>query len=104
MLWVVGPAMPLLLYYTFARRLTEGTAIPAWLLAPGRHVLASLLVSNLIIFGLRRWLGFGIGAWWWTPVVWLALLAVVTSWDLILDRLRGNADGRRSEGVLATTA
>lgn len=51
-LWVIGPAMVLALYWVLARLLAA--RMPKMLLLPGRHVLSYLLVSNLLIFSARR--------------------------------------------------
>ena len=59
--------------------------IPAILLGTGRHVLAALLVSNLIIFGLRYLVGFRLGQWWWTPILASSIIAAVTLWAWVLD-------------------
>ena len=88
-LWVGGAALPLLVYLAIVRGLARAINIPPALIASGRHVLASLVVSNLIIFGLRRWMGGNIGAGWATLFVWLALLAIVTGWAIVLDRRQG---------------
>jgi hypothetical protein len=52
--WIVGPALPLLVYLVAARAIADHLRLPALLLAPGRHVLAALLLSNLIIFSTGR--------------------------------------------------
>ncbi len=84
--WVAGAALPLLIYLAVARGIAS--AVPAAILAPGRHVLASLLVSNLAIFTLRWWFGYRLGAWWWTPILALTLIVAVTIWSLLLDRTK----------------
>lgn len=84
-LWVVGPALILLLYFAFARFVAGRITLPRWLLGTGRHVLAALLVSNLIIFGLRYIVGFRLGQWWWTPMLAVAIIAFVTLWAWVLD-------------------
>jgi hypothetical protein len=48
-------------------------------------VLAALLVSNLIIFGLRYLVGFRLGQWWWTPILAISIIAAVTLWAWVLD-------------------
>lgn len=84
-LWVVGPALILLLYVVVARFIGRRVRIPAILLGTGRHVLAALLVSNLIIFGLRYLVGFRLGQWWWTPILAISIIAAVTLWAWVLD-------------------
>jgi len=88
-LWVAGPALILMLYLMFARFIGRRVRIPAMLLGTGRHVLAALLVSNLIIFGLRFIVGFRLGQWWWTPVLAVSTIAAVTLWASVLDWRRG---------------
>lgn len=87
-LWIVGAALPLLLYLTVARLIGRRVAIPPVLLGTGRHVLAALLVSNLLIFGLRYLAGYRLGQWWWTPILAVAIIAIVTLWAWILDLRR----------------
>lgn len=84
-LWIIGPALPLLVYVVVTRGIARWP-IPSFLLGPGRHVLAALLVSNLIIFGLRWWFAYRLGAWWWTPILAISIIAVVTLWAFVLDR------------------
>jgi hypothetical protein len=84
-LWVVGPALPILLYLLASRAIAATGRVPQLLLAPGRHVLASLLLSNLIIFGLRNQLGYRLGAWWWTPILAIGIIAAATLWSAALD-------------------
>lgn len=87
-LWVVGPALPLLLYLAASRAIAATGRVPQILLAPGRHVLASLLLSNLIIFGLRYAVGYRLGAWWWTPILAVGIIAAATLWSAALDLRR----------------
>ncbi len=87
-LWIVGPALILMLYLMFARLIGRRFRIPAVLLGTGRHVLAALLVSNLIIFGLRSLVGFRLGQWWWTPILVISIIVIVTLWAWVLDLLR----------------
>lgn len=84
-LWVIGPALVLALYWALARLVAD--RVPKVLLLPGRHVLSYLLVSNLLIFSARRiwgrpitevetWLGSTllvlvvIGVGWWMIERW----------------------------------
>jgi len=92
--WVAGAALPLLIYLVVARGLARLT-VPTVLLQPGRHVLAALLLSNLMIFGLRWWQGYRLGAWWWTPILALGLIAVVTVWCALLDWQKTRRPGRQ---------
>lgn len=84
-LWVVGPALPILLYLVASRAIAGTGRLSQLLLAPGRHVLASLLLSNLIIFGLRNQLGYRLGAWWWTPILAVGMIVAATLWSAALD-------------------
>jgi len=63
-LWIVGPALPLLVYLLVSRLIAA--RVPNWLTVPGRHVLSYLLVSNLILFLLRNLMGrpvTNVGMW-----------------------------------------
>ena len=81
----MGPALILLLYFVVARFVGRRVRIPSVLLGTGRHVLAALLVSNVIIFGLRNLVGFRLGQWWWTPILATSIIALVTLWAWVLD-------------------
>ncbi|MBP1807559.1 hypothetical protein [Rubellimicrobium aerolatum] len=81
--WVIGAGLPLALYVWGAGRVSA----PGWALAAGRHVLASLVVSNLLIFGARAGWGWPLHGGWAILGAALALFAVVTLWGLALDRL-----------------
>lgn len=85
--WIVGPAVPLLVYLVACRAIADWVRLPFWLMAPGRHVLAALLLSNLIIFATRAWrykpahpLGIAIA-------IAVLILIVVTLWCNFIDRL-----------------
>lgn len=84
-LWIAGPALLLLLYLVVARVIARRVRIPAFVLGTGRHVLAALLVSNLIIFTLRSLVGYRLGQWWWTPILAASIIAAVTLWAWALD-------------------
>lgn len=86
-LWIVGPGLPLALYLWASERL--GRWVPPLLLAGGRHVLASLVLSNLLIFGIRYVWGFPVQGGWAILGASLGLFAGVTLWGALLDRLRG---------------
>ncbi|WP_152565683.1 hypothetical protein [Devosia riboflavina] len=70
-LWVIGPALALALYWALARLVAARAS--KLLLLPGRHVLSYRLVSNLLIFSARRI--------WGTPITevetWLRSALVV---------------------------
>ena len=55
--------------------------------AAGRHVLASLVLSNLAIFGVRSLWGFPVAGGWAILGASLAVLAGVTLWGAFLTRL-----------------
>ncbi|RYE10505.1 MAG: hypothetical protein EOP22_03945 [Hyphomicrobiales bacterium] len=95
-LWIIGPALLLLVYLSLSRLTARHIAIPPILLGAGRHVLAALLVSNLVIFGLRYWFGFRLGQWWWTPVLAIGLIVLVTVWAALLDALAARRRARVS--------
>ena len=87
-LWVAGPALLLLLYVVIARFVARRIRIPPVVLGTGRHVLAALLVSNLIIFSLRYVFGYRLGQWWWTPILAGSIIVAVTAWAWMLDAWR----------------
>jgi hypothetical protein len=93
-LWIVGPALILALYLFAARAVTDWASAPSLLLAPGRHVLASLLFSNLAIFTAQRLFYKPARSLWMAGLIALALLAAVTLWGAAIDRL-GRRGGRR---------
>lgn len=86
LLWVIGPALALMIYWGGSRFL--GRMWPEagfFLLAPGRHVLAALVISNLTIFTIRHQMFKPIHT---VPEVALAVLgvmALVTVAGMILD-------------------
>jgi hypothetical protein len=84
-LWVVGPGLALGLYVWACERL--GPLVPVALMASGRHVLVSLVLSNLLIFGVRYLWGFPVEGGWAILGASLGLFAAVTLWGLVLDRL-----------------
>lgn len=49
--WVLGAGLPLAALLWLCQR---APGLPSWLLAPGRHVLLSLVASNLLIFAARN--------------------------------------------------
>ena len=79
-LWIVGPALILAIYLVGARALTDWVTVPSWLLSPGRHVLAALLVSNLVIFTIGRLWYKPVHSGWMAALVSVAILAGVTLW------------------------
>lgn len=93
-LWIAGPALPLLVYLLAARTIATRVAVPDWLTVPGRHVLSFLLVSNLILFTLRHQLGRPIEDIWTWLALSLAMLALIGAGWLLYERLRtGTAAG-----------
>jgi hypothetical protein len=79
--WIIGPALPLLLYLLMAKLITIWTTVPGWINVPGRHVLSFLVVSNLAIFTLRHLLGRPIvNVWAWLALTTLILAAVGGAW------------------------
>jgi hypothetical protein len=84
-LWVIGPGLVLGLYLWACERL--GPRVPPVLLAAGRHVLVSLVLSNLLIFGIRYLWGFPVAGGWAILGASLGLWGAVTLWGLLLDRL-----------------
>lgn len=84
-LWIIGPGLALGLYLWACERL--GPRVPPVLLASGRHVLVSLVLSNLLIFGIRYLWGFPVAGGWAILAASLGLFAGVTLWGALLDRL-----------------
>jgi hypothetical protein len=84
-LWVIGPGLPLALYLWACERV--GPRVPPVLLAAGRHVLVALVLSNLLIFGIRYLWGFPVRGGWAILGLSLLLFAAVTLWGAALDRL-----------------
>jgi hypothetical protein len=52
--WIVGPALLLLLAWKVLAIVGERWHVASWLLLPGRHVLSYLLVSNLVLFTVQH--------------------------------------------------
>jgi hypothetical protein len=82
--WVIGPGLVLAGYVWLAERVAH--RVPEVLLGAGRHVLASLVVSNLAIFGARHLWGFPVRGGWAIAAAALAAVAGVTLWAAALDR------------------
>jgi hypothetical protein len=87
-LWIAGAALPLAVYLAASRLVAPRLAVRAFLLAPGRHVLASLVVSNLVIFGIRYLYNRPLRTWYWALLAGAALLVLVTVWSLALELWR----------------
>jgi len=99
-LWIVGPALPLLIYLAIAHGIGR-LQPPGWLLGTGRHVLAALLVSNLAIFTLRWAYGYRLGFAWWEPLaIAAAIIVAATVWAGILEMMRT----RRAAAAAPATA
>jgi surface polysaccharide O-acyltransferase-like enzyme len=77
-LWVVGPALFLLVYLAIAHTVARAIEVPAFLLLPGRHVLSFLLVSNLFIFSMRYFLGKPVRDYTGIVGVTLAIILVLS--------------------------
>ena len=86
LLWVIGPGLVLALYLWVSERVGPWVPRPGLLLAAGRHVLASLVVSNLAIFAIQRLWGFPVRGGWAIVATALGLVVVVTVWSAALDR------------------
>lgn len=94
MLWIVGPALFLLAYLAVARLIDKSVPLPAVLVAPGRHVLAALLVSNLIIFSATHFLFKPARQLWVALAVSVGILLVVTLWCAAIDWWSARGKGR----------
>ena len=84
-LWIIGPGLALGLYLWACERL--GPRVSPVLLAAGRHVLVSLVLSNLLIFAVRYVWGFPVAGGWGIGAASLGLFGAVTLWGALLDRL-----------------
>jgi hypothetical protein len=94
--WIVGPALPLLVYLVAARAIADHLRLPALLLAPGRHVLAALLLSNLIIFSTGRLFFKPARQPLAAVAIAVAILVAVTLWCAAMDAM-----GRRRKRTAA---
>lgn len=99
--WIVGAAVPLAVYLTVSRFIVRGNKVLSLLLVPGRHVLASLLVSNLIIFGARFLYRQPLRIWWATLLAALGIIVLVTVWGFALEWWKGRST--TSAGALRRT-
>jgi hypothetical protein len=96
-LWVMGPGLVLALYVWVAERVAEWVPRPGLVLAAGRHVLPSLVLSNLLIFGIRYLWGFPVRGGWAVAATAAGVVLAVTLWAAALDRWadrRGDARRR----------
>ena len=87
LLWIIGPGLPLMLYLWVAERAARHVPRPGIALAAGRHVLASLMLSNLLIFAGRYVWGWPVEGAWGILGASLGLLVGVTLWGILLSRL-----------------
>lgn len=87
-LWVIGPALFLLLYLAVAKAVAARIVLPAALLLPGRHVLSFLLLSNLVIFTVRYFLRQPVRDTWQVVLVTLAIMIAISGFWVIADALR----------------
>lgn len=82
-LWIIGPALALLVYLMIAKAITSRLTVQGWLTVPGRHVLSFLLVSNLMLFTLRNLLGRPVlNVWTWLAATVAVLALISTCWLL----------------------
>lgn len=101
--WIAGAALPLAVYLTVSRFLAGGNKVPELFLVPGRHVLASLVVSNLVIFGARFLYRQPLRVWWTTLLAALAIIVLITIWGFALDWWKGRNRSARG-GARAANA
>ena len=87
LLWIIGPGLPLMLYLWIAEHVARRVPRPEIALAAGRHVLASLVLSNLLIFVARYVWGWPVMGGWGILGASLGLLVSVTLWGTLLSRL-----------------
>lgn len=96
-LWIVGPALALLVYLLVAKVIASRVTVPDWVTVPGRHVLSFLLVSNLMLFTLRHQMDRPVTNIW----SWLALsagiMAVIGAGWLIQERLHAGKTAQPAE-------
>lgn len=86
-LWVIGPALFLLLYLSAARGLAARLRLPDVLLVGGRHVFSFVIVSNLVIFTLRYTYGRPVRDVLQAVLVSAAILGTLTLCCLVVERL-----------------
>lgn len=84
--WILGPGLVLALYLGLVERVAPRIPRPDIVLAAGRHVLASLVVSNLAIFAIRFVFGRPVRGGWAILGASVALIALVTLWAVLIDR------------------
>lgn len=94
-LWIIGPALILLLYLVAARAVADSIRLPAVLLAPGRHVLAALLLSNLVIFATGHLFYKPAHPYWLALAMAAVLLIGVTAWCAAIDALQSRRHSSR---------
>lgn len=95
LLWVIGPGFVLMIYWWVSRLLGRLWPQAAFfLLAPGRHVLAALVISNLAVFGIRRQMFKPISSVPSLIMATAAIMALVTVICLLMDRFDTRRAGR----------
>ena len=89
LLWIIGPGLPLALYLWTTEQAARWVPYPEVVLAAGRHVLASLVLSNLLIFSVRYVWGWPVVGAWEILGTSLGLVVTVTLWGVLLSSLSG---------------
>jgi hypothetical protein len=102
-LWVIGPALFLLLYLFAARGFATRLRLPDVLLVAGRRVFSFVIISNLVIFTLRYTYGRPVRDVLQAVLVSAAILGALTLCCLVVERL-GPMVARRHLARAATGA
>jgi hypothetical protein len=78
-LWVMGPALFLLLYRAASMAIVRRFALPRLLTSPGRHVLIYLVASNLALFTCQNLFGHVVQDLWQAVLVTVAMIAAIAT-------------------------
>ena len=95
LLWIIGPGLPLAMYLWTVEQAARRVPRPDMTLAAGRHVLASLVLSNLLIFAVRYVWGWPVVGAWGILGASLALFVAVTLWAALLSSWSRHTTKRR---------
>ncbi|QEE40581.1 MULTISPECIES: hypothetical protein [unclassified Methylobacterium] len=76
--WVIGPALFLLLYRAASMAIVRRIAVPRLWTSPGRHVLIYLVASNLSLFAVQNVWGPIARSPWEAAALTIVLMAAIT--------------------------
>jgi hypothetical protein len=85
-LWVIGPALFLLLYRAASMAIVRRIAVPRLWTGPGRHVLVHLVASNLSLFAIQSVCGPIVRNPWEAAALTIVLIAAITGFRAALTR------------------